>query len=210
MRYQGKVIFVIIVGLAVFGYLKFRHLDNAGQNNKGSGPVSLADESAAATADPEKTAPQDVEELAIQSAEAAAANQEQEAAAEGLGTERSGVKVVVKDEPQSISVEDPKIKIKITRKPEGEEPDWVQQAWVGLEIPVLRGSYEQKGGQEVLSKQFRAKDNYIVPLEVALSLLKEKNPKAEKWWRDNVDLIGVFGIGFDRDVAQLIIEDESE
>lgn len=100
----------------------------------------------------------------------------------------------------------PEIKIRIIKKPHGEEPDWVQEAWVDLEIPVIKGMYKQKGGQEVLSGEFRQEDNYVVPVEEALSILKQKNPAAEKWWRDNIALEEIYGIGFDRDVCELIGE----
>lgn len=96
------------------------------------------------------------------------------------------------------------IKIRIIKKPQGEEPEWVKKAWLGLEIPVIKGIYKQKGGQEVLSGEFRQADNYVVPAEEALAILKQKNPAAEKWWRDNVALEKVGGIGFNRDVCELI------
>lgn len=116
--------------------------------------------------------------------------------------EAGTISAIEKSELSSLA--HPNIKIKIIKPPRGEEPDWVNQAWVGLEIPVMKGNYEQKGGQEVISGAYREYDNYIVPLELALAILKEKNPEAEKWWRENAKLAGVFGIGFDQDVCELI------
>lgn len=98
----------------------------------------------------------------------------------------------------------PTIKIKIVKQPQGEEPDWVNQAWIGLEIPVVINNYEQKRGEEVISGILRPTLKYMVPVETALNILKAKNPDAEKWWRSNVNLTSVDGLGFDQEVCELI------
>jgi len=115
--------------------------------------------------------------------------------------------VGIKKDIEQVKVDDniaQDIKIKIIKKPLGEEPDWVKQVWIGLEIPVIKGAYAQKGGQEVVSGDFRAADNYATHANEALDILKAKNPDAEKWWRDNVDLVGVDYIAFDQSVCKLI------
>lgn len=109
-----------------------------------------------------------------------------------------------KQESKIVVKKDPSIKIKIIKTPYGEEPKWVKKAWIGLEIPVIDGLYEQSLGQEVLSKEWNESDKYVVPLEEALRILKNKNPDAEKWWRDNVSLTGVDFIAFEQDVCELI------
>lgn len=132
-------------------------------------------------------------------------------AALGLqGVVSNGASIVVKSDPGvPAPIElpaDPQIKIRIIAKPKSEEPDWVNEAWVGLEIPVIKGNYKQTGGQEVVSGKYRKYENYVVPVDIALELLKEKNPEAEKWWRENAKLAGVYAIGFETEACELIGE----
>lgn len=115
--------------------------------------------------------------------------------------------VGIKKDVEQIKVDDnipQDIKIRIVSIPFGEEPEWVKRAWIGLEIPVIKGAYKQKGGQEILSGEFRASDNYVTYAEQALNILKAARPEAEKWWRENVDLVPVDYIAFDQSVCELI------
>jgi len=90
--------------------------------------------------------------------------------------------------------------IRITSVPPGEAPLDIRQAWVGLELPILRKKPGRYLGSGVLSGPrgsirrtliylvtFRLKFHwgYVVPTLPAIELLERSNPTAARWWRDN-------------------------
>jgi len=91
------------------------------------------------------------------------------------------------------------MQIRITRTPLGEAPEHVRRAWIGLELPVAKGStgQQRKLGVGVLSGprtwlgvlfailRGRAKreTGYVVEAKVALDLLAAHGPEAADWWR---------------------------
>lgn len=71
--------------------------------------------------------------------------------------------------------------ITITKLPEGEAPQWVRAAWVGLVVPVIAISYTEAFG--LLSKsQLGPRLMYIVPQREAIKALKKKSKRAATWW----------------------------
>lgn len=89
--------------------------------------------------------------------------------------------------------------IRITSVPPGEAPLAIRQAWVGLELPLLRkrpGRYLTSGvlsGRRSLGERliyllvfrYRIHSGYIVPTLSAIEVLERSNPSAARWWRDN-------------------------
>ena len=91
------------------------------------------------------------------------------------------------------------MKIRITRTPPGEAPEHIRRAWIGLELPVAKGSSGQQrklgvgvhsGPRTWLGVLFailrgRAKreTGYVVEAKVALDLLAAHAPEAADWWR---------------------------
>lgn len=89
-------------------------------------------------------------------------------------------------------------RIRIVRRSEGEAPDWVRDAWIGVEIPLLAPDAVSTFGFGVLSgpKNIvldcflgligRAKPiaGYVVAADTAVDCLMEHAPAAAGWWRE--------------------------
>jgi hypothetical protein len=95
---------------------------------------------------------------------------------------------------------EPVHKIRITGVPVGEAPEWVREAWVGLELAVVhRSRVVTMPAFGVLSMPrslsgmlwglVRGKttrmSGYLVSAPDAVDLLTGANPQAAQWWRDN-------------------------
>lgn len=75
-------------------------------------------------------------------------------------------------------------KIKIVAAPPGQAPEWVREAWIGIELPlaqpisggvqvgIMLGKPENIGGYTVNSAQ-------------AFQLLQKHNIEAWNWWNEN-------------------------
>ncbi len=91
--------------------------------------------------------------------------------------------------------------VRIMKRPPGEAPVDVRDAWIGLSVPVLRGYSRpiRRVGVGVLSgprtwlatwltgffgRGPRTR-GYIVDTAAAVSLLEKANPLAAAWWRTN-------------------------
>ncbi|THH37060.1 hypothetical protein E4Z66_08970 [Aliishimia ponticola] len=90
--------------------------------------------------------------------------------------------------------------VKIVSTPQGEAPEWVRQAWVGLRVPCLEDAPVSmpavsavKGPGTVLGQVFsllrgktERKRGYLVSARDVVGLLSLHNEAAAKWWLDNV------------------------
>jgi len=88
-------------------------------------------------------------------------------------------------------------RIRIVRRPDGEAPEWVRDAWIGVEIPLLIAEPVSTFGFGVLTgpKNIaldwflgligRAKPvaGYVVAADTAVACLMERAPDAADWWR---------------------------
>ena len=79
-------------------------------------------------------------------------------------------------------------KIKIFRTPEGEAPEWVRCAWVGLELPceshVGINDTDERGavsGEKTTYNRY----GYSVPQKEALEILADHNLEAANWWKEH-------------------------
>lgn len=87
--------------------------------------------------------------------------------------------------------------IKIVRRPIGEAPEWVRDAWIGLSLPLAfkreRGwqSFGVLSGPNrrfpqlwalVIGKASKV-EGYLVNAQVAVDRLTKVNPEAAAWWR---------------------------
>ena len=82
----------------------------------------------------------------------------------------------------------PDSRIKITQVPQGEAPEDVRGAWVGIEMDAYRLP-SSIGGLGITSGQpaeVDDEDRYGVRVEDALSLLAQNSPKAADWFRTNM------------------------
>ena len=101
-------------------------------------------------------------------------------------------------------------KVKILSTPCGEAPEWVRQAWIGLELPLsgfqpapVAGAFEG-----VISRQpvMEGYEGYAVDGRIAVDLLRVKDLAAALWWEkhapyvleNNVRLI------FEKEVCQAL------
>ena len=102
-------------------------------------------------------------------------------------------------------------KIRIVRRPIGEAPDWVRDAWIGVELPLVRRSRPREiltvgvlsAPQSVLKQIFwlirgngQRISGYAVDAGEAVDQLALSNPPAAAWWRENARHSLREGVGF--------------
>ncbi len=77
--------------------------------------------------------------------------------------------------------------IRIVRVPEGEAPQCVRQAWVGLELPCdpYLGYSDAGLDRGVLTGTEAARNRcgFSVPQDWAIAVLEQSDPAAAAWWR---------------------------
>jgi hypothetical protein len=74
--------------------------------------------------------------------------------------------------------------VRVTSVPEGEAPEWVRQAWVGLVLPAV--DRRPVPGIEVLSERQSVAPAYQVKTLIALTLLEiGERTAAADWWREH-------------------------
>jgi len=80
--------------------------------------------------------------------------------------------------------------IEIMQIPDGQAPEWVREAWIGLSLPIKHVNYELPVGMDDRGRLRPAIDGdilyYPIDKEVALKRLKERSPKAAEWFRENL------------------------
>jgi hypothetical protein len=91
--------------------------------------------------------------------------------------------------------------VRIIATPPGEAPEAVRRAWVGLELPLAAGETGPLGKAtvgvlsgrtfwrrfwKVLTFQWNLQYGYVIDSRRALFLLADKDPRAARWWRENV------------------------
>lgn len=91
------------------------------------------------------------------------------------------------------------MKVRIVRRPCGEAPDWVRDAWIGLSLPLVERQQSSLYSVGVLSGPtswisqliavFRGKaervTGYLVNASEAVEQLAHHSPDAAAWWREN-------------------------
>ena len=110
-------------------------------------------------------------------------------------------------------------KIRIVQAPAGEAPLWVREAWVGIDLPLVRGNRSRKyrafgalSGPKTFWRQIwglvRGRtfpiQGYVVRADLAIELLSTSAPVAAEWWRENTpDLLRGILI-FEEEVCRLL------
>ncbi|KPF75355.1 hypothetical protein IP68_08835 [Blastomonas sp. AAP25] len=91
------------------------------------------------------------------------------------------------------------MRIKIVRRPIGEAPDWVRDAWIGLSLPLAVDRQRSLWGFGVLSGPSNAflqlwalglgkgikLTGFSVNAKAAVDILEEVDPRAAGWWREH-------------------------
>lgn len=88
--------------------------------------------------------------------------------------------------------------IEIVRRPDGEAPEWVRDAWIGMRLPLAADGVQVASTVSVLHRpsrlelwleRFRKRwpvwEGYMVNASVAVDLLEAVNAEAAAWWRAN-------------------------
>ncbi len=89
--------------------------------------------------------------------------------------------------------------VTINKRPIGEAPEWVRDAWIGLSLPMVEHRERNwptlgvlTGPHSVLKQLWafglgRTKriPGYLVDAKTAVDLLESANPAAAEWWRCN-------------------------
>ncbi|HJO64840.1 MAG TPA: hypothetical protein QF469_05820 [Sphingomonas sanguinis] len=89
------------------------------------------------------------------------------------------------------------MRIMIVRRPNGEAPEWVRDAWIGVSIPLLIPSRRMVRGFGVLTgprgvlpqiwAMLRGRtvnvDGFVVNARIAVDCLEGHRPDAAAWWR---------------------------
>jgi hypothetical protein len=101
------------------------------------------------------------------------------------------------------------MEITITRRPIGEAPEWVRDAWIGLSLPTSRPERVWRGvgvltgpsnplllWWALVRGRTLTVSGYAVDARVAVALLADKHPAAAQWWRENTPDLIASGRGF--------------
>lgn len=89
--------------------------------------------------------------------------------------------------------------IRIKSTPPGEAPVSIREAWVGLELPLLRdkpirylSSGVLTGPRNFVQKvvhlvtfRLTVRPGFVVPAPTAIDILEKADPVAARWWREN-------------------------
>jgi hypothetical protein len=91
------------------------------------------------------------------------------------------------------------MQVRVISRPDGEAPEWVRNAWIGLSLPLVvdrqrtwRGLGVLTGPTNILLQRWAlmrgrgvALTGYLVNAKVAVDLLETSSPQAAAWWRAN-------------------------
>ncbi len=89
----------------------------------------------------------------------------------------------------------PKCFIRITSIPEGEAPEEIRRAWVGLVLPVWTTTDGRDGIIQtgvVSGKAVPPLKGYVVDADEAIRILGKSNRKAKVWWETKALKSGSF------------------
>ncbi|GLK48704.1 hypothetical protein GCM10017620_16770 [Brevundimonas intermedia] len=89
--------------------------------------------------------------------------------------------------------------VRIVRRPDGEAPEWVRDAWIGLVLPLARDDAVTTAGFGVrtlpkgrvmtwwrcVTRQYEVVTGYLVESSEAIRILGETRPEAADWWRSH-------------------------
>jgi len=95
------------------------------------------------------------------------------------------------------------MKIRIIATPPGQSPEWVREAWVGLELPLIEDN--QPGVQTgVLLGKPENIGGYRVDGKEAIEALEKHYPSAAEWWKKNVPNVIGNQLVFKKEVCEVL------
>jgi hypothetical protein len=113
------------------------------------------------------------------------------------------------------------MRIRIVKRPIGEAPNDVRDAWIGLSLPVVpqvshivegRTTGVVSGPRNWFTRQLfkslrrgHRMSGYMVDPKVAIDLLANHNPRAAAWWRTNASHLFKPGLNllFDKECCEV-------
>ena len=111
----------------------------------------------------------------------------------------------------------------VVRRPIGDAPEWVKDAWIGVRLPVAKTQATSHAGFSVtkgphtliprlwsiLRKKSDYYSGYVVHAKTSVEILSETRPDAANWWRTNVHncLQGFNCFLFDEESCEIFIDD---
>ena len=117
-------------------------------------------------------------------------------------------------------------RIRIVRRPEGEAPAWVRDAWIGVELELLHPEPVTSQGFGVLTAprtiwaywwrrltgRIDSFSGYVVGAPEAIWRVEARNPTAANWWRTQAKDMVQPGRAFIFDLAacETIAEDQRD
>ena len=89
-------------------------------------------------------------------------------------------------------------KIRVIKRPEGEAPDWVRDAWIGLIIPLAEdgGVGEGKTFGTLTGESQGYSLGFRITPKTAVGVLEEHHPDAASWWKERCPTIWKEGATF--------------
>jgi len=98
------------------------------------------------------------------------------------------------------------MRIRIVSLPDGEAPEDIRRAWIGLTLPLMAGDNaprviksvggvltmpKTKMGEwwRIITGRTVRKTGYCVPATRSIQILEDTNPEAAAWWKKNVPLV---------------------
>ncbi len=89
-------------------------------------------------------------------------------------------------------------RVKVIKVPTGEAPLEKRKSWKGLILPVVDSLSPLSVEVGIISeKRTRRKDVVSAPIEEALLILEQKDPKAAQWYRENISWANYLIFGAD-------------
>lgn len=92
-------------------------------------------------------------------------------------------------------------KFRIIATPPGQAPEWVRQAWIGLELTISSAPGIQTG---ITGGKAENLGGFSAYGQDAIDLLREKNPQAAAWWKNNASFVLSNYLVFKREVCEEI------
>jgi hypothetical protein len=97
--------------------------------------------------------------------------------------------------------------IKIISRPAGQAPEWVRDAWIGLELPLCE-DYQPKDDEQMFGilnlEPVKELGGYAVSATIAFQQLFRVNPDACEWWRVNAPWAIAARLIFEKNACRLI------
>ena len=103
------------------------------------------------------------------------------------------------------------MKIKFISRPDGQAPEWVRDAWIGLIVETPGTSNPNEGimiGVQggPIEDDDRNIGGYEVNTKEAVTALEKTNPEAALWWKENFPIEFLNTLVFGKEFCEIVSE----